>query len=424
MEPSLPTLRIPCSALQHRRLFAATVGLLAAVLLAFPTRAGAAPKLELLDKEAVAVKAGKGEDSKTVYVSVLNFGHEPVKVTADVEASSASEVKATLSSATIKAGRASRLPVTFSGLSSLKSDAEAQLVLRGGSAPVAAPVSIAANPKPKHDWPNRIVTYAVIAFFTLFGIVLTWSLFGHLKDLFSPAPGPKWSFSDSWASTLTTAGAVLGTVLASITLPDSPRPVDKDTIIELNLFFGALVVAAPFIFQTIRKPNTEVALEDPGLWGFNFVLLISCALTFAAVVGELATLGLLAWESADGADWRYVAVWSLASAALLAFYYSLVTTHGLVTADWKALDDADKAAARTAVADNAAAIGAAVAKAIQKHSEVLESMAEVEMKGLEPEAKAEARAGAEAALAEAVRTAAAEVPVTVTAPRRQRWSVL
>jgi hypothetical protein len=396
---------------RHRviRLPAAIVALVAGLTI-WPAAGHAATKIEALG-ESLTVKPKQGQDAKTVAFPVLNAGNGPVSVTAHWEASNAPTVKATQERpVTITPGHARRLGVTLTGLSKLKKDADGQLLLRGAAEPATKSVSITANPKPKHDWPKRITGLAALAF----ALLLAWVVWrAWRKDvggmLLKSAPGPKWSFSDSWASTLTTAGAVFGTVLASVTLPDTPRPVDKDTLIELNVFFAGVVVAAPFLFQTIRKPGGKVTSDDPGLWGFNWSLLLACAVTFGAVIGQLASLALLAWELAEGAGWRYIAVGAAAVAALLAAWYAIGTSFDLVTTDWKKLTDEAKAGEEESQKSFAHAIGAAVAVAMKKPEERAAAIQEQEH--LE-EARRAVQAPKEAVL-----------PRALAAPVR-KWTVL
>jgi hypothetical protein len=168
---------------------------------------------------------------------------------------------------------------------------------------------------------------------------------GHL--LLKKAPGPKWGF-DSWATTATAVGAILGTVLGGATLPEVPHEIDKQSLVALNLLFGGLVVLAPFVFQAIRKPTAPAADPDAGLWGYNVALLFACSLTCGAVLGEIATLTLLAWELTGGGGWGVVAIVGLAAVGVLAAYYFAVTSWSLATTDWEVLAAKKKAEAQQA----------------------------------------------------------------------------
>lgn len=69
-----------------------------------------------------------------------------------------------------------------------------------------------------------------------------------------------WKFSESWASTLTASGAVLGLILAVEVLPKKTE-IPKDDYVMLELMFGVIVVAATLFYNAIRWPK-EVAIEE------------------------------------------------------------------------------------------------------------------------------------------------------------------
>ena len=82
-----------------------------------------------------------------------------------------------------------------------------------------------------------------------------------------------------------------------------------------------------------------------GLWGSNWTLLLSACLTFAAVSGEIATLGLLFWEILGGGFWGHFVVWIAIAAEALATWYFLMTIPRVAAVDWEGFQRrADKAA--------------------------------------------------------------------------------
>jgi hypothetical protein len=183
---------------------------------------------------------------------------------------------------------ATRVKVTFAGLKKLNREpVDGQLVVQSGTRPVARAVSITPAPQPSRDWASSIFWTAVGAF----AVLALVGLVTGRRRLLKPAAGPKWSF-DSWATTLTAAGGILGTVLGAATLPEIPREIDKETLVRLNLLFGLLVVVGPFVFEAIRNPTVSPAAQDAGYTGWNLTLLLACAITGGAVFGELATLGV------------------------------------------------------------------------------------------------------------------------------------
>ncbi len=107
--------------------------------------------------------------------------------------------------------------------------------------------------------------------------------------------GPaNWDLSQSWASTLTVVAAVLGTIVGAGVLPATTHYVSKGGFTGLNLFFGVLAVAAPFAFNSARVvTNLTAQVKELKYEGYVWSFLLSSALTLWAVLGELATLGLL-----------------------------------------------------------------------------------------------------------------------------------
>jgi hypothetical protein len=240
-------------------------------------------------------------------------------------------------------GSATRVAVTFAGLDKIeKEPVEGQIVVTGGAEPVARAVEITPAPQPSREWPEWIFWRSVAVFI----ILLVVGLVVGNTSLLNPAPGPKWSF-DSWATTLTAAGGILGTVLGAATLPEVPQQIDKDSLVRLNLLFTVMVVVGPFLFQALRNPTTSASDQESGYSGWNITLLLSCATTGAAVFGELVTLGLLGWELTDGGEWGEAIKWAVVAVALIAAYYFLVTVIRLVRTDWKGpAEEAAKEAAR------------------------------------------------------------------------------
>jgi hypothetical protein len=294
------------------------------------------------------VKATEGDDAATAYITLLNAGEQPLTAEVTFQAASSTAIEGARASATIPAGEAKRLAVQFTGLAKLEDPVQGELVIKGGSQPVARSVEITPAPQPSASWPQIFVLGALGAMLLLIAtvaIVMRAKKKAHV--LLKKAPGPKWSF-DSWATTATAIGAILGTVLGGATLPETPSQIDKESLIALNLLFGGLVVLAPFVFQAIRKPTASAADPDAGLWGYNLSLLFACALTGGAVLGELATLALLGWELTSGGGWGIAVVAALAAVGLLAAYYFAVTSWSLATTDWEALAAKKKAEAQQA----------------------------------------------------------------------------
>lgn len=218
-----------------------------------------------------------------------------------------------------------------------------------GATPDPGPLLITPALHPSADWPKVIVIGSLVAMVILWFGVLAVAIVKHKSTtlLTGKAPGPKWSF-DSWATTLTAGGAILGTVLATATFPTAPRQIDKESLVRLSLLFGALVIVAPFVFQTIRRPRASAAEQDAGLWGYNWSLLLACSITCGAVLGELAAFGLLSWELIGGHTWGWIAVLVMIVLGVLGAWYFILTSWQLATTDWAATVAADNATASDA----------------------------------------------------------------------------
>lgn len=93
--------------------------------------------------------------------------------------------------------------------------------------------------------------------------------------------GATWKFDESWASTLTAAGAVLGTAVGTTLLGDSPIIFSAEAYVALNLLFGFLVVLAPVVFESFRGSAGTVGTR---------AFIGAAAITVIAVVGEILTL--------------------------------------------------------------------------------------------------------------------------------------
>jgi hypothetical protein len=202
------------------------------------------------------------------------------------------------------------------GLDDLSEAATGQLIIRGGSLPVAQSVEVKPA-APDEDWPGIIILGSLlIALSALAGVY--FRLGEKRSRLKNAAPStPKWEFG-SWATTLTAIGAVFGAVLGASTFPSFPSEVSKDELVNLNIFFGVLVLIGPFVFATISSFPAKRT-------GTNWTMLIACLFTLWAVVGQLGAFGLLAWELLQGDFWAHVLVAALLVLLMLAWFYFLYT---------------------------------------------------------------------------------------------------
>jgi|SRR5215211_595497 len=197
-----------------------------------------APEVSVLGEGALAVKATQGEDETVAYLTLLNAGREAVTANISFQAASSTKVSLDATFARIPPGEAERVAVRFVGLTDLEESAQGELVVQGGAQPVARSVAINPAPQPSAPWPQLFVLGAFAATLLLTaGVALRARAKNKAHLLLKKAPGPKWGF-DSWATTATAVGAILGTVLGGATLPEVPGEIDRQSLVALNLLFG------------------------------------------------------------------------------------------------------------------------------------------------------------------------------------------
>ena len=131
-----------------------------------------------------------------------------------------------------------------------------------------------------------------------------------LRDRLGPA---NWDFSASFGSTLTVFGSLLGTILSASVLPDTSS-APPGTYAALNLLFGVIVVVAPFIYTATQKPeqvHQDSTITEPQYQGYVRWFLIATVMTLWAVIGELATIGLVFNEIRAGGSMPAIVLWVL-----------------------------------------------------------------------------------------------------------------
>jgi hypothetical protein len=164
------------------------------------------------------------------------------------------------------------------------------------------------------------------------GLALTaagWLTCGAIRAALTTAIGDtSWDFSKSWASNITVVGAILGTVLSAKILPTTPTVVvSPNGYTALSLLFGLLVVVAPLLFTALRSGTPDP--KGPKYQGYGWGFLLSSCVTLWAVIGELATVGLVLYEAQHGntlARGAVIPMWAaLGSAIVLISIYGLKT---------------------------------------------------------------------------------------------------
>ncbi|WP_250865653.1 hypothetical protein [Caballeronia sp. INSB1] len=108
---------------------------------------------------------------------------------------------------------------------------------------------------------------------------------------------PVWNIADSWASNLTGAGAVLGTLFSFGIIPATDALfLKRESYGALGVFFVTLVVLAPVLYKMFGLGTSGDGNTNGGrVWTFLFV---STVITWGAF-GQTATLFLIFQELID-----------------------------------------------------------------------------------------------------------------------------
>lgn len=120
---------------------------------------------------------------------------------------------------------------------------------------------------------------------------------------------PKWSY-DSWASTFTSVGAVLGVVLGGGILPESSILLTKPQLTGISVLCGTLVLTAPLLYVTWSRIEDGVDNRLP--------FFAAALLSFTGAFTELIALLIGLAGAADVAgSFALAAILTVACAALV-----------------------------------------------------------------------------------------------------------
>jgi hypothetical protein len=299
------------------------------------------PALTSLGDDPITVDGETGSNTAQADLTLFNPTAQAVDATVKFQATTDPAVGISpIKVQSIPAGEAVAVPVEFTGLDKAdkaRKKVEGQLVTSGGATPIARAVSITPGPQPSLGvtWTILLPLIAVAAALLMSAVIVLRMGKKRREILGNRAPGTKLDFDKSWAANLTVIGAVFGTVLGAVAYPDVPTEISKDSLIRLNLLFAALLVVGPFLFHAIRgKPPRPKYAKD--LTGYVWGLVLACAVVFGAVVGELASLGLLNWELVKGGRAGWIGVLVILGLVIAAFVYCVTTVWELATRDWMA----------------------------------------------------------------------------------------
>jgi uncharacterized membrane protein YecN with MAPEG domain len=262
--------------------------------------ASAAPPITLIapDKATVSSSAPK---PLTITVRNEEANDLAVRLSVLLDKGSATLAPPTT---TVSGHDVKRLKVTISPDQSDR-DTVGDLVLKpADAAPAVLPITI--EPKKNYNYSAVLAIWFPLA--AAVALVLWAVLTTADKKSFGPA---NWDYSQSWASTLTVVGALLGTVLSAGVLPDELDLFTKAGYAGLNIFFGMLVLFAPLVYAAFQKRLLPDKDGVPQYEGTVRAFAVASVATLWGVFGELVTVGLLFREIEKAGSLPSWLVWAL-----------------------------------------------------------------------------------------------------------------
>jgi hypothetical protein len=273
------------------------------------------------------------DDAKPTLVALTNHGTRREDVTfsvapKDAATPAANPVTVTADKTTIEAESTSWFALTFVPADPSKAVDGFLVANAAGAASATVEIAIGPDPGGYSAGPGGVI--GIAALIALLLVVIRY--FTKLYDLRTPMGNAKWKFDESWASTFTAVGAVFGTVLGAGLLPDTPNLLGKAQFAGLNVFFGTVVVLSAFLFSAIRGKDGK---------GLPVIYFLAAFLTFAAVIGELMTLGLLVLDSTAKVESTAL---SYAFGTVVVLAILLILKYG-----WTVIDEGYTAATKSAI---------------------------------------------------------------------------
>jgi hypothetical protein len=113
------------------------------------------------------------------------------------------------------------------------------------------------------------------------------------------AIAPSWTISGSWLTNIGVITGILGAVLGAGSgyLSDLVPGLSTQPFVGLSLAFTGVLVGAPIIYYALSKQQYDPATNKTVTLGTARALTALMIVTVFAVYGELATVGLLVYES-------------------------------------------------------------------------------------------------------------------------------
>jgi hypothetical protein len=309
-------------------------GLVAAVLVSLGLTAPAAmadPTPVTVDNAAPTL-TDKGDDGWTAALGFTNLTDQPI--TLEPKASADNSCALSLDKPTLPAGQHQAVTLTIPPACDVKDEGgfDFQVGTAAGTEPSAS-FDMTAAPKPSED-PNWDALLAfplafLLALIISSAVVGSWSRQNAENNLGTDLKYlPKdWSFSDSWVTNVTAAGAVLTAVFASTDVVTALLGEDAKDSMALATVGAAVALGFTGAGPVVLGASRRVATGFVPVGG----LMVAAAVTVGGALGELWVL----WESARhldlGGHEDAVAYSTAIPAAALLFWYLVSSLLGLLT---------------------------------------------------------------------------------------------
>jgi hypothetical protein len=218
--------------------------------------------------------------------------------------------------------------------------ASGQLVAKAAG---VAPGTVALSVGPE-TVANRGVTEALLAPLIVAVVLMffVWLISVKPVSLSDPLGTLDLDFKASFATTLTTVGAVLGTIIAAGVLPEQTVNLSKDAFSALNLLYLVAIVTAGVVYLAWQKSVWEVKTADNTKevrkqQGYVGLFLAASLITVWAVFGELWVTWLLVDELGRGEGFSSLTVCLfkvlIVVAALATVFYTFWRVHSIVKSE-------------------------------------------------------------------------------------------
>jgi hypothetical protein len=282
------------------RLVTAGALIIGCTLVPAATGAQSSAPLRFADDEPLSTSIEEGSTSASANVVLVNAGPALDQIDFSIASDDPDApevlVLATNGSA-VPANGSARIDLIFTSDAALD-DLSGHLIAAADGA--IAERDLAIDTKNQLPFSINFIIFGSLISAAVLSLARAWTLRNRLDHRLG---SPSWEFSKSWASTFTVVGALLGTVLSSLVLPETTERFSKETLAGMNLFFGVAVLFAPLVFGASEKlrpvkkdpadPTSPLEMQPQGsVAGY----LTAAAFTLSGVIGQLITIFFLLSE--------------------------------------------------------------------------------------------------------------------------------